>query len=510
MSKNRQQRRKGHNRKEELTLEHAAMTFTDPAAEVNNTLQRMMLAACENSSNESGTSFEADAPEVQRPNVAESVVTTQELSVDSLSPLTNSTQIIRPEPQVNAVAPTRPQGRSEGSTRQTHLATRSRYGLHRQQAVRDVSYRERLYDKHVKVKLQHEELKKWATKAGKPIPHVTVNSEFPKILVKLDNIMWKHPTQEKHWVTITLDRPNYVDILPQQITLLLDKKKLPLHQFDNPEFGMQFTLVAQCECWYPQRDVRMQLTGVWCRRPVWGPGIFNFSSGGSFELGDEKVLKPHEKPPIQLPDLQYQSYSHHFKQDYVHIIVNLAIVPWAPKKPAPIWATVYRRPPPLGMYNALCRTYGVTSHEDLPPNTRMSLSIRLPAKVYIRGTFNWWELSTRVRAHNNNDGIPLAVDATEARDLDCRTWLGYWIGSVLPFDTRDNSRERLPRRAPLLGTLDRRLLALEADRKLARERPDTLRAEGDDVPRSGPLSDVCIQLSELSIGAHVPEEDVEG
>lgn len=128
---------------------------------------------------------------------------------------------------------------------------------------------------------------------------------------------------------------------------------VPLSQYNNPDGGMRYTLVAQCEVWYPgcSRPLSRSQNPVvgWRWRPIWGPGIFTFTSGGSFELGDEVVVPSHDRPPVALLDLPTKITRTSLDFDLVYILVTLAIIPWAPVKPAPIWLTTYKRPAPPGL-----------------------------------------------------------------------------------------------------------------------------------------------------------------
>lgn len=101
----------------------------------------------------------------------------------------------------------------------------------------------------------------------------------------------------------------------------------------------------------------------------------------------------------------------------------------------------------------------------------MTLVVTLNAHIDCTGDYSWWELTSQCRVHRqDNRGIPLAVDATQALQHDCRTWPGQWIGSVIPFILSHKLDDRLPRRAPRhglpsLSALENRLVDLQQDRR---------------------------------------------
>lgn len=223
-------------------------------------------------------------------------------------------------------------------------------------------------------------------------------------------------------------------------------------------------------------------------------------------MGDENILPPHKVPPVLCPDLPTELCLTTLTPDNVFLLVTLAIIPWAPGKPAPVWLTTYKRPAPLSLISALPKIYGATSHEDLPSQHRMTLFITCPASVQESKDYSWWELVTACREHKSrSSGIPLAIDGTQIPEVDFRTYLGQWLGSVQPFTLQDNIDDRLPRRPPRPSLPQ---LAKLTDRLYVKETTDrqkASRAEGDDMAPC-PSDRLCATYP----GAHVPEEDVKG
>lgn len=156
----------------------------------------------------------------------------------------------------------------------------------------------------------------------------------------------------------------------------------------------------------------------------------------------------------------------------------------------------------------------------------MTLVVTCPTEVDTTGDYSWWELTARCRAHKDESlGIPVAVDATQIPEHNCRRWLAPWIGSVIPFNPRHNMADRLPQRPlyyfpPDTCALENRLIDQERDRLQARQAlqasdpgfsaTDTSRAEGDDMTPLTSGVPTLDSLDDISIGAHVPEEDVTG